>query len=312
MDTPVSQTGSPLLSILCITYNHARYIAKALDAFLAQQTNFAIEIVLADDCSTDETLDIVEGYRDQAGDRLHVLTSPINQGITRNFRRALRACRGKYVAICEGDDYWRGSTKLQTQVDYLERHLDCVITFHNATIVDDDGEHDVPQLPPQLRCDASAAELIATRPISTLTTCFRNVLDSLPPEFDQAPALDICLWSLLGHQGYGKYLAEIEPAAYRMHSGGVFSLQSERNRHLMTAQSLLCLARVYARQDQHAQSNALLLKANQMARVPLGLSANLRLFGFSLKHIIYVGIQRALPRPRPDYVRRRRRGGGQM
>ena len=295
MDTSDQQSGSPLLSILCITYNHARYIAKTLDAFLAQETNFAIEIVLADDCSADETLDIVEGYRDRAGARLRVLTSPVNQGITRNFRRALSACRGKYVAICEGDDYWRGSTKLQTQVDFLEQHPDCVLTFHNATIVDDDGEHDEPQLPPQLRCDASAEQLIATRPISTLTTCFRNVLGTLPPELDQAPALDLCLWSLLGQHGSGKYLAEIEPAAYRMHAGGVFSLQTERNRHLMTVQSLLCLARVYSRQGRTADSDAILLKANQLCGVPLGLAANIRLLGSTVRHMAYPFVEWALP-----------------
>lgn len=295
MDTVVNRTGSPLLSILCITYNHARYIANAIDSFLAQKTNFSVEIVLADDCSTDETLDIVEGFRARAGDKLHVLTSPINQGITRNFRRALSACRGKYVAICEGDDYWRGSTKLQTQVDYLEQHPDCVLTFHNAIIVDDAGEHDTPQLPSQLRCDASASQLIATRPISTLTTCFRNVLGTLPPELDQAPALDLCLWSLLGQHGSGKYLAEIEPAAYRMHTGGVFSLQTERNRHLMTVQSLLCLARVYSRQGLDADSDTILLKANQLCGVPLGLAANVQLLGSTVRHMAYPLVEWALP-----------------
>ena len=120
-------------------------------------------------------------------------------------------------------------------------------------------------IPARLRRDSSQAALIATRPISTLTVCFRNVLAPLPPELDQAPVLDLCLWSLLGRKGKGKYLGDIEPAAYRVHEGGVFSTQGARNQYLMTAQSQLVLARIYARLGERGRSHRLLFEASLTA-----------------------------------------------
>lgn len=273
---------APLLSVLCLTFNHEQFVAQALQAIAAQEVAFQIEVVVADDCSTDGTIAVIEQFRPQWGARLRVLPSLVNLGVTRNFRRALDACRGRYIALCEGDDYWRGHDKLQRQVDFLQAHPEFVLTYHDAVIFGPVAAAGRIQLPRRLRRDASQAQLIATRPISTLTVCFRNVLGHLPPELDHAPVLDLCLWSLLGHHGKGKYLSGIEPAAYRVHVGGVFSTQSERNRRLMTAQSLLCLARVYARMDKRALGDRLLLKAILMASVQLSLSACLILVGAGL------------------------------
>jgi len=282
----VVQPNQPVLSILCLTYNHAAFIADALQSFLAQVTDFDFEIIVADDCSTDGTLEVVEKFRQRAGPRLRVLSSAVNLGVTRNFRRAHLACRGRFIAICEGDDFWRGTRKLQTQVDFLERHPDYVLTYHDATIVDDDGESDTRQLPPRLQCDASRSQLIATRPISTLTVCFRNVLGEVPREFDHAPALDLCLWSLLGQHGKGKYVSDIEPAGYRVHAGGVFSTQTALDRKVMTAQSLLSLSRVYARQDRRDVSETVLLKATVQAAAALGVVASINLVITTLVRLI--------------------------
>lgn len=291
MPTPPSSQSMPLLSILCLTYNHAAFIAQALDSFLAQVTAFEVEVVVGDDCSTDITVQIIDSFRPLFGSRLQVLTSPVNLGVTRNFRRTYRACRGKYIAICEGDDFWRGQNKLQAQVSFLESHPDYVMTYHDATLVERGINLKESQLPWRLRCDASSAELIATRAIPTLTVCFRNVLGDLPVELDQAPALDLCMWSLLGQHGKGKYQANIEPAGYRVHEGGIFSSQTERNQQVMTAQSLLCLARVYGRQGKLAPSDTVLLKAIQFASVPLGARAGCRLLGANFLSIVFSALQ---------------------
>ena len=267
----------PMLSVLCLTYNHELFVAETLESFLAQRTTFEIEFVLADDASSDATLAVVEGFRDRFGPRLRVLRTDVNLGVTRNFRRALAACRGRYVAICEGDDHWRGHDKLQRQVDFLEANPRYVLAFHDAVVIGDSPQAGQLQLPPRLRRDASRRELVRTRPISTLTVCFRNVLGPLPAELDQAPALDLCLWSLLGQHGEGRYLADIEPACYRVHDRGVFSSQGERNRHVMTAQSLLALSRVYARTGQLALSEQLLLRGAAMASRRMKAATTLRL-----------------------------------
>lgn len=278
---------APLLSVLCLTYNHEAFVAETMESFLAQRTGFEIEVVVADDCSTDGTLRVVEDFRHRFGARLRVLRTDVNLGVTRNFRRALAACRGRFVALCEGDDHWRGHDKLQRQVDFLEAHPRYVLAFHDAVVIGRTPQAGRLQLPQgRFRRDASRAELSATRPISTLTVCFRNVLGPLPAELDQAPALDLCLWSLLGQHGEGRFMPDIEPACYRVHEGGVFSSQGDRNRYVMTAQSLLVLARVYARTGQPALSERLLLQGTLMAGRRMKVFTTLRLAVESLLWLV--------------------------
>ncbi|MBM3299903.1 MAG: glycosyltransferase, partial [Deltaproteobacteria bacterium] len=112
----------PLASVLMITYNHRPYIAQAIECALNQQTDFPFEIVIGEDCSTDGTREIVFEYQRKHPDVIRVLTSDRNLGPMHNFLRTFDACTGKYVAICEGDDYWHHPEKLKMQVDFLESH----------------------------------------------------------------------------------------------------------------------------------------------------------------------------------------------
>ena len=115
---------APLVSICCLTYNHVPFIRKCLDGFLMQQTDFPIEILIHDDCSTDGTTEIIRQYEAKYPELIFPLYEEENQysrgGAGKmdlyNYRRA----RGKYIAYCEGDDYWTDPLKLQKQVDFLE------------------------------------------------------------------------------------------------------------------------------------------------------------------------------------------------
>ena len=119
---------TPLLSISCITYNQADFIRECLDSFLMQQVNFPIEIVIHDDASSDGTRAIIEEYQAKYPDIIYPMFQEENQYskglrgmmIRYNFPR----CRGKYIACCEGDDYWKDPLKLQKQVDFMEMHTD--------------------------------------------------------------------------------------------------------------------------------------------------------------------------------------------
>lgn len=237
---------TPLVSVLCITYNHAEFISQALDSFLTQEANFPLEIVIGEDCSTDGTLSVVESYKARFPKVIKIITSSSNVGAVENFRRTLRACSGKYVALCEGDDFWTDRRKLQIQVDFMEANPDYVISYHDACAFDKSARSESPQLSGELQSDATADELVNARQISTLTACFRNVLDEIPSEFDHVPILDLCLWSLLGCHGRGKYLGNIKPAAYRVHQGGILSSQNEANKLRMTMHTYLCLSRYHA------------------------------------------------------------------
>lgn len=122
------------VSINCITYNHENYIADAIEGFLMQKTDFPIEILIHDDASTDRTAEIIKGYEVKHPDLIKPIYQTENQyskgrGVGRfNRERA----KGKYLAICEGDDYWIDPYKLQKQVDYMEANPECSLCVHAA------------------------------------------------------------------------------------------------------------------------------------------------------------------------------------
>lgn len=118
-----------LVSIVCVTYNHEPYLRKALDGFLMQKTNFPIEIILADDCSTDGTSAICDEYAAKHPELVRCIHSERNVGGVENERRAIEAAKGKYIATCEGDDYWLDVRKLQKQVDFMEAHPEYSVTW---------------------------------------------------------------------------------------------------------------------------------------------------------------------------------------
>ena len=127
-----------LVSIHCTTYNHEKYIADAIDSFLDQQTNFKYEILIHDDASTDKTADIIRAYEKKYPNLIKPIYQTENQyskaGISVdkiNIDRAL----GKYIAICEGDDYWIDKYKLQKQIDYMESHPECSLCVHAGYVV---------------------------------------------------------------------------------------------------------------------------------------------------------------------------------
>lgn len=119
----------PLVSVSMITYNHAPYVAKAIEGVLQQKVNFPIELVIGEDCSPDGTGEIVLAYQKKYPDIIRVITSGNNVGAGKNGYRTTKACRGKYIAFCEGDDYWHNPDKLQKQADYMESHPECGLVY---------------------------------------------------------------------------------------------------------------------------------------------------------------------------------------
>ncbi|MGE6991922.1 glycosyltransferase family 2 protein [Pseudomonas sp. NPDC047961] len=240
---------SPLLSIICLTYNHAAFIKETLEEFIRQETDFPFEVIVHDDASTDSTTAIIREYAARYPNLIKPIYQRENQyslGVPFSTRLFAQA-GGRYIAYCEGDDYWTDPRKLQLQVDFLEKHRDYVMTYHDAFMFNSQGVVRTPHLTGKYRKDASALQLKQARPISTLTVCFRNLLHELPPELHGVEVLDICWWSLLGAHGKGKFIEEIKPAAYRVHEGGIFSMRSSKQRIQMTTHAYYNLARYYQR-----------------------------------------------------------------
>lgn len=260
---------NPLLSILCITYNHEKYISKAINSFLEQEASFDFEIVIGEDCSTDKTLEIILEFQKIHPKIIKIIKSEKNVGVTENFRRTLAACRGKYVALCEGDDYWDDPKKIQTQVSFLESNPEYVLTYHDTYTIDKSNKITNDQSKKGINFDATKSFLIKAPSISTLTACFRNEIKEIPIEFNHAPILDICLWSLLGKYGSGKYLKSIKPSLYRTHDGGIFSPKSKSEKIRMGAQSYIALSTYHYNQKNIIISNYFTYKATELLSIDL-------------------------------------------
>lgn len=123
---------SLLVSVHMITYNHEKYIAQAIKGVLMQETNFDYELVISDDCSSDNTLSIIKEYQELHPNIIRIIHREKNIGAVKNFFDTFTHCKGRYIAICEGDDYWTDCLKLQKQVDVLENNPKLTGCFHNS------------------------------------------------------------------------------------------------------------------------------------------------------------------------------------
>src|SRR5260370_30150427 len=135
----MTNAPNPALSVMLVTSNHAKYVAQALESILMQRTDFDFEIVAVDDCSDDSTLSILKEYERQHA-QLRVLPAETHVGISRNYQRGFGACRGEYIAVLEGDDYWISPRKLRAMSAFLNRNPHCSFCFHRVIRYDQHPE----------------------------------------------------------------------------------------------------------------------------------------------------------------------------
>lgn len=211
------------LSICCITYNHEKFIAEAIESFIMQQTDFDYEIIISDDASTDKTANICQGYQAKYGDKIKLVLHTNNIGMMPNFITTLQACKGKYIALCEGDDYWADPLKLQKQVNFLEANPNYSICFHRVKDWFDGQLYDSKLNTSTSEETFSIKDLASGNLMHTPSVVFRNGLyDDFPAWFSQSFLGDYVLHMLNAQYGLIKYLPETM-AVYRHHGGGVWS-----------------------------------------------------------------------------------------
>lgn len=143
MNTNEIGVNTPLVTIQCLVYNHEPYLRQCLDGFVMQKTNFKFEAIVHDDCSTDSSVTIIKEYAEKYPDIIKPIYETENQYSKQDdsLQRIMNAhTHGKYVAFCEGDDYWIDSYKLQHQFDAMENHPECTIAYNRVNAVTTTGD----------------------------------------------------------------------------------------------------------------------------------------------------------------------------
>ena len=212
------------VSVLVMTYNHERYITQALDSVLMQHTNFDWEVLVSEDCSTDRTREIVKGYAARHPGLLRLLLSEKNLHSNEVVARGIRAAAGEYLALLDGDDYWLTSEKLQTQVDFMDRHPETTVCFHQTIVHDDRAiRPDWYWTPPHQKEFSTLQDICMDNFITLCSTMFRRRAIADPPEWYIAfPITDWPLHILCAERGTIAYLPKAM-SVYRYHEGGAYS-----------------------------------------------------------------------------------------
>lgn len=241
---------STMVQVQTITYQHAPYIRDCIEGVLMQKTNFPFEYLIGEDCSTDGTREIIFDYAKKYPEKIRVITADQNFGMMGNIRRCRLAARGKYIALCEGDDYWTDPYKLQKQVDYMEQHPEVSITYHDACKVDADKNILEQSMLPEIRKrNFSSEELKTGIWILTYTMCFRNIIDKYPENYFRVYNGDTFLTSLLGNYGSGAYLDNISPSCYRVNEAGVFSMKTGIEKMIKSLSTSVELMKFYKQRN---------------------------------------------------------------
>ena len=132
-----------LVTVCCLAYNHEKYISSTLEGFIRQKTTFRFKVIVHDDASTDNTRNIIKEYAEKYPDIFETILQDENRyqkGIDVEDEYIFPKVEGKYVAACEGDDYWTDENKLQLQVEYMEKHPDCTLCVHNTEKIFENGD----------------------------------------------------------------------------------------------------------------------------------------------------------------------------
>ena len=231
--------SKPKLSIVCLTYNHEHYIRESIESFLNQDIDFNIEILIRDDASTDNTAKIIKEYEKLYPFLIKPVYEETNQysigGFAFSFDE-LKRVKGEYIALCEGDDYWIDSNKLQKQINYLEQNKDCSLCFHASRNFINNEIFYIQRpkiVTKDYKYDMKYAVLFDGGFMATNSMLFLNkyILD-LPKWVIDAPAGDFALTLLLASKGKIGYINETM-SAYRLLAIGSWSTRI-KNRAIAT------------------------------------------------------------------------------
>lgn len=208
----------PMVSVAMVTYNHQDFIGEAIESVLMQETTFNVELVIAEDYSTDKTREIVLDYQSRFPDQIKVILQNRNIGAQKNNIALLSNLKGKYVAALEGDDYWTDPLKLQKQVDFLEDNLSyiacgCYVDIERLGTLEKNS-HDLKNV------SLNKTQLFFEWPFATLSTLFRNINLDTFIKFNNGGDLELFLYL----SKFGDFMRlDFVGGVYRYHGSGANS-----------------------------------------------------------------------------------------
>ena len=219
-----------LVTVFCLAYNHEKYIRTTFEGFVKQKTSFKFKVLVHDDCSTDSTPEIIREYMEKYPDLFEAIFQEENQyqkGIDIEDKFVFPKLDGKYVAVCEGDDYWTDPNKLQMQVDYMEKHPDCTLCTHNTEKIFENGDSTGSTFNPSRRDkDYDMKDIILSEPSAYFhfsSFMWRNeTLRHKNPAFDIEGIGDYPMALYFASIGYIHYIPKVM-SHYRLNSIGSWS-----------------------------------------------------------------------------------------
>jgi glycosyltransferase involved in cell wall biosynthesis len=193
----------PKVSVAITSFNSASWLARALDSVLAQRTDFPIEIVIGDDCSQDDTINVAHSYQQKFPGKIVLIERAANVGIQRNYYETFDRCRGKYIAWLDADDYWTDPEKLAIQIAIMELNPSITLCGHYIRVVSPDGEIKQERSPSLSAGQYGLADVLHTCFLPSLSAVFRNGLHRQLPAwyFDLAPVTEWPIWVLAARSG---------------------------------------------------------------------------------------------------------------
>ena len=222
MKLSLKEQSIPTVSVFMMAYNHEKYISEAIEGVLMQKVKFDFDIVIGEDCSTDNTRKIILDYQAKYPGKFKLILHETNVGAFANQNFVLGSCTGKYIAMCEGDDYWTDPYKLQKQVDFLEANPDCSLCFHATEFIHNDVSKNFIHRPKKIQNDGKFtikhAILGGGGFMATNSMMFSKVhITEQPTWIIGLPIGDLPLMLLLASKGKIGYIDE-EMGVYRVTS----------------------------------------------------------------------------------------------
>lgn len=253
------------VTVCMINYNQEEFIKEAIESVLMQECDYDFELLIADDCSTDNSKNIIKNVikSHPKGNLINLIQREENLGMTPNFFETLKMCKGDYIALCDSDDFWRDTSKLQKQLDFLEKNKDYVVSFHDVTLFDENSKKiNRNYILEEVKRDYESNELVCGAFLMPVTMCFRNVITYIPYEAYKV-VWDVFLISLLGEFGKAKFMNDITPAGYRLHQNNLIGTLTEVNMNYKRKVNLYYLFKFYNRVKKNNIAYNYFLKYNR-------------------------------------------------